>query len=87
MLRLEGLTYQELADALGYSHRSAARKAVFRTIKERSDMAVDAFKVMRFLELEERHRKSWVEALKGHPRALDRCLKAADERVALQGLA
>ena len=85
-LRLEGLTYQELAEALGYSHRSAARKAVFRTIKERADMAIDAFKVMKYLELEERHRRSWVDALSGKAGALDACLKTADERVSLHGL-
>lgn len=86
-LRMQGMTYQELAEALGYTHRSAARKAVMRTIKERADMAVDAYRVQRFLELEERHRRSWVDALRGRPHAIKKCLKAADERLWLNGVA
>lgn len=85
-LRLEGMTYQELAEALGYTHRSAARKAVMRTIQERADMVVDAYRVQRYLELEERHRRSWVDALRGRPKAISACLKAADERTWLLGM-
>jgi len=85
-LRLEGMTYQELAETLGYSHRSAARKAVMRTIKERADMAVDAYRVQRFLDLEESHRRAWIEAIRGHPGAITRCLKVSDERLRLKGL-
>ena len=46
-LRMQGCSYDELAEILEYSHRSSARKAVMRTIKERSDMAVDAYLVQR----------------------------------------
>ena len=85
-LRLEGYTYQQLAETLGYSHRSAARKAVMRTIQERADMVVDAYRVQRFLELEDRHRQSWVDALRGRSIAIKRCLDAADERLWLNGV-
>lgn len=85
-LRLEGMTYQELAEVLGYTHRSAARKAVMRTIQERADMVVDAYRVQRYLELEDWHRRSWVDALRGRPKAINTCLKAADERTWLLGM-
>jgi len=84
-LRLEGHTYEELAVTLGYTHRSAARKAVMRTIKERADMVVDAHRVMRWMELEELHRRSWVDAIRGRTWAVNAYLRAADERVFLTG--
>ena len=86
-LRLEGHTYEELAATLGYTHRSAARKAVMRTIKARADMVVDAYRVHRYLELEEQHNRAWVDALSGRPQATKSCLKAADERLLLNGVA
>ena len=82
-LRMQGCTYDELAVILEYSHRSAARKAVMRTIKERSDMAVDAYRVQRFLATEDTLGKSLPAALKGEPRALARCLRCIDERAML----
>ena len=85
-LRMQGYTYDELAEILGYTHRSAARKAVMRTIKERANVAVDAFRVHRYLEIEDVHRRSLPAALKGDPRALARCLRASDERTELFGL-
>ena len=82
-LRMQGCTYDELAVILEYSHRSAARKAVMRTIKERSDMAVDAYRVQRYLATEDTLGKSLPAALKGEPRALARCLRCIDERAML----
>ncbi len=52
-LRVQGMTYAEIADTLHYRHRSAARKAAMRTIRERADMAVDAYRVLRYLDLED----------------------------------
>jgi len=86
-LRMQGLKYDELAEILGYTHRSAARKAVMRTIKERADVAVDAYRVDRYLQAEATHARSWPSALAGDPRALARCLRAMDERSDLLGLA
>lgn len=85
-LRMEGWTYDELAQLLGYTHRSAARKAVMRTIKERADVVVDAYRLQRYLESELVHRRSWSMALKGDAKALARCLRAAKERATLVGL-
>ena len=86
-LRLEGYTYEELAQTLGYTHRSAARKAVMRTIDERAHMAVDAFRVMRYLELDDLQRRSWASALKGNHTSIKRCMNAGSERLRLHGIA
>ena len=85
-LRMQGCTYDELAEILGYTHRSAARKAVMRTIKERADIAVDVYRVERYWAAERTHQQSWPAALRGDARALARCLRSFDERVFLAGL-
>lgn len=82
---MQGRTYHELANILGYTHRSAARKAVMRTIEERCDAAVDAYRVHRYLACEDIHRRDFPLALQGNARALARCLRAARERTSLSG--
>lgn len=85
-LRMQGFSYSDLAETLGYTHRSSARKAVMRTIKERSDLAVDLYRVNRYLACEDIHRRDYPLALRGDARALARCLRASGERVSLVGV-
>jgi hypothetical protein len=85
-LRLRGWSYSDIAEAVGYFDKSGARKAVHRCITERAAMAFDAFRVQRFLELEDIHRRGWADAIGGHPAATKRLLDAADERLSLMGL-
>lgn len=85
-LRLRGWTYEEIAEAVGYYDKSGARKAVYRCITERADMAFQSYRVMRFLELEDLQRRSWVDALAGSAQATNKVLKAADERLSLVGM-
>jgi len=82
-LRAQGMTYADIADALHYGHRSAARKATMRTIRERAGTAVDVYRVQRYLDLEDVTRRSVPPALRGDARALARCLRASRERVNL----
>jgi hypothetical protein len=84
-LRAQGLTYSEIAETLDYRHRSSARKAALRTIRERADLAVDVYRVNRYFDLEDIGQRSFPAALKGDARALARCLRAAQERVELFG--
>ena len=85
-LRVQGFTYEELAQTLGYSHRSAARKAVMRALAERVGVAVDLYRVQRYLDLEEATERSMPLALTGDTRALARCLRSSSERIELFGL-
>lgn len=86
-LRVQGLTYSEIAETLDYRHRSSARKAALRTIRERADVAVDVYRVHRYLDLEDIGQRSFPAALRGEARALARCLRAAQERIDLLGIA
>lgn len=85
-LRAEGYSYDDLAEILGYTHRSAARKAVMRTLASRTDIAVHSYLVNRLLALDQDHRRSWVPALNGDSRALARCLRVGQERINLLGM-
>ena len=85
-LRLRGMTYADIAEVVGYYDKSGARKAVHRCITERAAMAFDAYRVERFLELEDIQRKGWADALQGQPAATRRLLAASDERLTLMGM-
>jgi hypothetical protein len=85
-LRLRGMTYAEIAETVGFYDKSGARKSIRRLIDQRASMAFEAYRVQRFLDLEDKQRQSWVQALNGNHEAFTACLKAADERVALSGL-
>jgi len=85
-LRIRGWTYAEIAEEIGYFDKSGARKAIHRLIDQRASMAFEAYRVQRFLNLEDQQRRSWAQALKGNHDALMSCLRFADERVALNGL-
>lgn len=80
------MTYADIAEVVGYYDKSGARKAVHRCITERAAMAFDAFRVQRFLELEDIQRKGWADAIEGNPVAIKRLLNAAEERLSLTGL-
>jgi hypothetical protein len=86
-LRLRGMTYAQIAETVGFYDKSGARKSIRRLINQRASMAFEAYRVQRFLDLEDQQRQSWTQALNGNQDALKSCLTAADERVALNGLA
>lgn len=85
-LRADGMTYADVAATLGYTHRSAARKAVMRALAERTGIAVDLYRISRLLDLEDTHERNFRPALAGDARALARCLRASSERIDLLGL-
>ncbi len=84
-LRLRGMTYAQIAETVGFYDKSGARKAIHRLIDERASMAFEAYRVQRFLDLEDQQRRSWTKALSGDRKALEKCLGAAEERMALAG--
>lgn len=51
-LKAAGLTYEQIAQRLGYNDRSAARKAVMRALADRVDKRDDEADELRQLELE-----------------------------------
>lgn len=85
-LRTQGLTFQEIADRLGYKGRTgvydAFRKALQATIQEPADEA-------RRVEVERLDKliaAIWSEAMAGKLFAIDRVLMIMDRRAKLLGL-
>lgn len=85
-LRMAGADYDEIAQELGFANRSGAWKAVQRALESRTVNAVDRYRMTRYAELEAGHRNAWLAARLGDSKAVDRCLRMADERTKLLGL-
>lgn len=86
-LRIQGHSYEELAELLGYADRSGARKAVMRAVKSRRNHAVDLYRIHRMYVCEDIQRLHWPRAIRGDARALAKVLRAGLERVELSGVA
>lgn len=87
-LRVQGHTFDEIADALGYANRSGAIKAVRRGLKQRAqEQAGDRDELIaRDLELIDQIIKGLIpQILKGTPRSAEVALKAMERRAALLG--
>jgi hypothetical protein len=84
-LRLAGADYDEIAQELGFANRSGAWKAVQRALRQRSATAVDRYRMTRYAELEDVHRRWWPSAVAGDLAAINRVLAASSERSTLVG--
>ena len=79
-LRMAGADYDEIARELGFAGRSGAWTAVQRALRQRSASAVDRYRMVRYAELEDIHRRWWPAALAGDLSAMGRVLAASSER-------
>lgn len=88
-LRAAGLSYDAIAEKVGYANRSLAYKAVIRVLDRwRVETREDAC-VVRDLEVERLDSLLagvWQRAAQGEPAAIDRVLKIMDRRARLLGL-
>jgi len=85
-LRLAGVDYDSIAEQLGYANRSGAWKAVQRCLSARMVRNADELRDQGLLDLALLQERSWPAAMAGDPRAVDRCLRALDQRARLLGL-
>jgi hypothetical protein len=85
-LHIAGLTYEEIAERLGYSHRSGAYEAAKVGMqRETLDSKSDLLEVeLRRLDI--MFMAVWVNARKGSVVAVDRALKIMDRRAKFLGL-
>lgn len=85
-LAAQGRTYDEIAQEVGYTHRSAARKALIAAL---DTVLVDNVQQYRALELERLDALQvalWDDAVAGDVTAVDRVLKIINARCRLLGL-
>ncbi|QDU60012.1 hypothetical protein Pan216_08490 [Planctomycetes bacterium Pan216] len=85
-LRKAGLSYEEIAEKVGYSNRRSAHQAVTSALRKSSRETTEE---VRLLELERLNRllvSVWSSALKGDEKSIDRALKILERRGKLLGL-
>ena len=85
-LAASGLSYDVIAQRLGYTHRSAARKAVVGALQARTVEAVDELRELEVQRLDGLQRALWERALGGEQRAVDSVVRIITARVKLLGL-
>ena len=85
-LAAQGLSYDEIAQVVGYSGRGSAYKAVSAALRARQAEAVDELRVIELERLDALQRSCWDAALEGDIASVDRVLKVIAARVRLLGL-
>lgn len=89
-LRLKGMSYQEIADALGYADKSGAFRAVSKMLADTVQPAADDLRKLEGDRLDMMLETAWSVVLGAHGRvnlpALDRCIAIEKLRIKLLGL-
>ncbi len=86
-MALAGYDYDTIAIELGYANRSGAWKAVQRSLSQRTDKAVDAYRREQLVLLNQVMSAQWEDAVAGDVRAAQAVLRTIEQRVRLLGLA
>jgi hypothetical protein len=82
----EGLSYDEVAEAVGYGHRGSAYRAVSRALKERLVDGVDELRAVEVARLDRLQAAVWDEAMTGDLRAVNAVIRIIGQRARLLGL-
>lgn len=88
-MKINGSTYTEIADELGYSSRGSACSDVRRALEKHvieEGLAVEAWRELELARLDVLQKAIWPEAMEGSPRAIETALKILDRRAKLLGL-
>jgi hypothetical protein len=88
-LRSNGASYDQIADALGYSQRDAAYKAVVRGIRRYAEHYPESIELARSMALQRIDQMMlavWPDARRGDVQAIDRVLRLETRRASLLGL-
>ena len=85
-LAAQGMSYDAIAQAVGYTNRGGAYKAVSAALRAQQAPAVDELRALEVERLDALQRAFWDAALEGDLRAVDRVLRVIQARVRLLGL-
>jgi hypothetical protein len=85
-LRQSGITFERIAELVGYQDRSSAHKAFQRSVRTREIEASDEVRWLELGRLEEYHRVLWPRMMRGDIKAGEFLLKVHDRRAKLLGL-
>lgn len=85
-LAAQGLSYDEIAQTVGYAGRGSAYKAIAAALRAQQAPAVDELRALEVERLDALQRSCWDAALEGDIPSVDRVLKVIAARVRLLGL-
>lgn len=85
-LRKAGMTYEQIAETLGYSHFSTARNAVARALEIAVTEPAQELIQLETMRLDALFMAVWPDARRGVLKAVDRALKIQERRAKLLGL-
>lgn len=85
-LRKAGMSYEAIADELGYAGKSGAYKAVSSALTRTLQEPADELRALELARLDDMLKGLWVNARKGNVYAIDRVLKIMQRRAELLGL-
>ena len=85
-LRKAGVTYQAIADQLGYANARGAHKAVASALKATLREPAEELRTMELERLDAMLLPLWRRVQQGDERAVDRALKIMERRARLLGL-
>lgn len=85
-LRLTGMSYEDIATALGYADRATAYRACTAVLDRREAESADQMRTIEGAKLDKLEAKLWTLANAGDLAAIDRILKVMHRRANLYGL-
>ncbi|MCA1625984.1 MAG: hypothetical protein LC778_19750 [Acidobacteria bacterium] len=85
-LRIEGLTFDEIAHRLGYADGSSAHYAVTAALNKTLQEPADQLRKLEMIRTDALLKGLWKKVLKGTLGAIDRVIKVMDHRAKLSGL-
>jgi hypothetical protein len=88
-LRVEGKSWQEIADRLGYDSRGSAATAVRRALEQavaELNVPLEAHRQLELDRLDAMQNALWDKVLAGDTKAIDTTLRLMDRRAKLLGL-
>jgi len=82
----QGMSYEEVARAVGYGHRGRAHRALSRTLSDREVEGVDELRAVELARLDRLQVSIWEQAVGGDVRAVAAVVRIIELRVRLLGL-
>ena len=85
-LATQGLTYQQIADELGYAHRGTVHRIVQQALESRLTEGVEQLRQVEVARLDALQAGLWESALAGDAAAVNACVKIVQTRSRILGL-
>lgn len=85
-LRKTGANWRQIAEAVGYTHASAARKAYLRAYDRTLQAPADELRDMELDRLDRLQMAYWKDAVEGNIKAADYCLRVIQVRARILGI-